>query len=382
MIQRLNFSTVLHNRFGVRGEVDVIDSIALNVNSTINRVHPFSADASGRYETAFNHYFMHGIPASEIKLNGTPLDQEKFTLLRDQAAINLKALEERDRPLEEGIASDPPQDPVKIVAWDYALHDTPWEIPPPDRIKTALLEHGPLGIAIFRDDKEFVTYPNVSHEGNGKLVWENFDTGVRFEKDDTGNIFARFPAKMLRNNPDSLMADGTEKKRPALQLPDQVTPLFKIGSHQRQAAADQEVEIIYFDEFILLKFPAQNEVEIESSSENSANLLFPNNTEAKFVRAEGILNIHFLWHPPSPPIYKGSPKIPFNHYLYLTGWEDSVCAWIIQNSAGEKWGINCKPGGWLPGGGYMYAAYNTVGQFAAWVEAELTETRLRIEQKI
>ena len=52
-----------------------------------------------------------------------------------------------------------------------------------------------------------------------------------------------------------------------------------------------------------------------------------------------------------------------NHAILIVGWDDTLKAWRIQNSWGEEWGER----------GFMWIGYdsNSVGQYAAWVEAPI-----------
>lgn len=258
MIQRSNFATDRDGNVW-------IEQIALNVYSTSDCVPPKSSNSPGRHENPFNYYLMVGIPRDEIVINGISLDDEKAG---DLTAENMMAMfENRDPKLDECHCLAEEKDRVKAVGWDYVHSELqgdppaahPWEIPELDEMKKALLEHGPLVIAI-NSDQPFQRY-GVKLRGNG-------------------------------------------------------TP---IGNHT--------------------------------------------------------------------PIYKADPQLDFNHFVLLIGWDDNKSAWIIQNTYGTKWGIACDFEGSLQGGedfvedyettgGYAYVAYNTIGQFAAWVEAPLLEQGL------
>ncbi len=56
---------------------------------------------------------------------------------------------------------------------------------------------------------------------------------------------------------------------------------------------------------------------------------------------------------------------PVNHAVLLMGWDDKEEAWLIQNSWGTDWGED----------GMMWIAWNSnsIGQYATWVEASLTD---------
>jgi len=68
-----------------------------------------------------------------------------------------------------------------------------------------------------------------------------------------------------------------------------------------------------------------------------------------------------------------------NHEVLLIGWNDATKAWLIKNSWGTDWGeegllVNSRSGKDVPGiGGYMWIAWgsNSVGQYAAWIQAPL-----------
>jgi Papain family cysteine protease len=70
--------------------------------------------------------------------------------------------------------------------------------------------------------------------------------------------------------------------------------------------------------------------------------------------------------------YKGGvfnehdPGAP-NHAILIVGWDDTLKAWRIQNSWGLEWGEQ----------GLMWIAYdsNSVGKYAAWVEAPVSSDR-------
>ena len=65
--------------------------------------------------------------------------------------------------------------------------------------------------------------------------------------------------------------------------------------------------------------------------------------------------------------FASNPNSPAtNHAITIIGWDDNKMAWIIKNSWGTDWGINCDYG---TSRGYMYIGYNSnnIGRRAAWV---------------
>lgn len=62
-----------------------------------------------------------------------------------------------------------------------------------------------------------------------------------------------------------------------------------------------------------------------------------------------------------------------NHAVVLIGWDDTKRAWLIQNSWGQDWGVKIKSKFGGEYGGYMWIAWdsNSIGKYAAWVDATI-----------
>jgi hypothetical protein len=363
MIQRSNFATnTLNHRPDSRFW---IEQIALNVHSTFNRA---PSDSGGRLEEGFNHYFNVGIPREEVSLNGLPLGGG------NQPPATEPKAEERDPQLTER----PIAKVVKIIGWDY-VHQPPFEIPPVSELKAALLEHGPLAVSMLSNGK-FEKYGRLSLKmrGNGALAGKNSITRARFEKDRAGNLFVRFPTKLLpQDQAGRPTLEVLQTNELSMQFLAATAPVLKIGAHHRLTEADQPVELIFDTKNVLLKFPASNAIKLEDDPDKGGvNLVFPANTDARFSldQTTDLLTACFPWAPPAPPIFHADTSPFVNHVVLLVGWDDDKCAWIIQNTFGEDWGIECDfKGGFPIGAGYAYIGYDTIGHYAAWVEAELID---------
>lgn len=390
MIQRSNFSTRKNGAFWIA-------SITLNVHSTSDCVPPNSSNLPGRHEEAFNYYLKTGIPLHEIRLGGVSLDDT-------EVGKKLALVGDRDVRLNEGHCHVGEKDRLKIVGWDYvhselqpdpmgqAPQARPWEIPEIDEMKKALLEHGPLVIAI-NSDKAFQDYGSEKFKQRdfGALVGKDPITGTRFEQDqETGDLFIRFPAKLLPRDRqfggiDFDAIEVTRGNKVRLHFLANAASVFKHGSHNRKADADQPVEVTSSGKYVFLKVPKSNDWKVKDAADGTGTKLYlPKNTETRLMTdsATGNFVVEMPDQLPTTPVYKADPELDFNHFVLLVGWDDKKCAWIIQNTYGENWGYGCDfEGGWTLDGGYAYVTYNTIGQFAAWVEALLVEQGLKENAK-
>ena len=365
--------------FGARTSIDAIvhqaDPAILNVNSTLDKVFPFHED-TGRHEPAFKRYLEKGIPLSEIL----------FSYFENRDSERLK------EPPEE-------EERIKAIAWDWAL-EKPWRIPCNDeeirQIKEALLEHGPLAVMV-QSDKAFQHYGKQQND-DAPLPGINLcfpAHAITFEKDDqTGMSFLDLEAE--RTQP-ALPTDDLLVKIPASIAP-VITPTAT-PIPVRPTACDDAVIYDYMRETPsdggihkhTLAITKNNAVLIEKDAvTGEVNLQFPANTNAQFTSDSVTGDLEMFFPADKAPVFCLGEGESVPHFVLLLGWDSEKEAWIIQNTAGTDWGYQCngpnlKNDTGLGNGamtsndrGFMYIRYgsNAIGQYAAWLEAELLEEDL------
>ncbi len=117
------------------GSNEQITQFALSVQSVLDCVR---GDCVGGWPgTAFNHFMLNGTPVREINSTGSPIGDASFVGKKRRCRPNKKT-------------------GVKAIAWDF-VNDIPDAIPPVEKLKEALVEHGPLVVLITKD-KAFDNY--------------------------------------------------------------------------------------------------------------------------------------------------------------------------------------------------------------------------------
>lgn len=122
---------------GESGEI-LLTQIGISVQQVLDCVSEEGDCAGGWPGDAFEYFVAHGIPITDVNLDGRAIDDRDF--------VGYKQFYEQ-----------PEGDNVQAVAWDY-VHADPGKIPSVKKMKEALLEHGPL-VVFVRLDKAFREYP-------------------------------------------------------------------------------------------------------------------------------------------------------------------------------------------------------------------------------
>ena len=385
MIQLANFATNSNDEFP---DSFFVSQVALNTHSTMDCVEPFSCEV-GRYETALNYYFDRGIPAHEIKLNGVPLDQSG-------QVQPLPGNQARDAALPPNHCDDNTSARIKIMGWDYVRRDA-FKIPSEKAMKMALLEYGPLVVAMNTLGlQDFSTQQLVDYS---EEIGTNPGSGVVFKRETvSGGLLVCIPTRQLEKKfVESLGVESFNLNSPIggdqrYRFFPAAAETFKQGQHVRAASTDLNVGKFiernanrFFDmttgkgyqretDTFLFHFPRSNDVRLKQDPlTDKFTLHLPANSETKVT--DDTLEMITPWHPPEDldPVFEANPDLPFNHFVLLIGWDDKKEAWIIQNSWGDDWGFTCGGSG---SRGYVYVRYGTFGQYAAWLEADLLDQKL------
>jgi hypothetical protein len=365
MIQLANYATTTGH-----GDTFLTDQVVLNVNSTLDRVPPFRGDDGGRHEEAFNHYLEKGIPLNEIKFND---------------------LTKRDRRLPPLLNRR--RKTINAVAWDWVL-PKPWRTPLDQdalrRIKEALLEHGPLAVMISLDER-FQRYGRPRK--NIKLAPPRMSlrfpaNTVKFKKVKAGKLLLNIPFEGVNirwsDELDRLVVRFLADKAPKLET--RTGKPIKL----RPTACDDAVTF-EMSNGQQLGFTANNCVEIEKDDDTGEVILhFPANTNARVTRDRATGDLLASFPVDKAPVFKSNEGVVANHFVLLIGWDDARCAWLVQNTH-RQWGFQCTPPSSFVDEdtgqrfeaseerGCMYITYgcNKIGQFAAWIEADLNITQIR-----
>lgn len=394
MRQLTNFSLNEENEFP---EMFFVPQIGLNIHSTMDCVEPHNCN-QGRTERAFNYYFEHGIPAREIILNSVRLDQQDMP-------NSVYQWGERDAELPKRHCNDEAGVRIKIIGWDY-VHRNAWRIPSKKAMKTALLEHGPLVVAI--NTVGLMDFSARRLVDRSVEIGSNPGSGIVFKREMvSGGLLACVPTKYMEKQTEENLDGRAFNLSPSLRGSEQYRFLpaaaqaFVQGKHRRAAPTDLNVgkfhehdvhrlndlmvDKLYereTDSFIF-HFPRSNGVKLaQDPLTDNFHLRFPINskTKLKLDKNTGQLTMIIPWRFPEDldPVFDANPELRFNHYVLLVGWDDEKKAWIIQNSWGDDWGFACNYfGGDGYGKGYAYVRYGTLGQYAAWIEADLLEEKFR-----
>lgn len=415
MLKRANFATNLERR---REDVYWVDVIELNLNDTLDCVFPRTPGTSGRFEIAFNYYCTPGIPKSNIYIAPKPvvespdlniLPEDKALLLNKWLKAEYKSLDGKVRPnhtardakLPKDHCTDQTIERQTALGWSYVRGRQEWKIPSTRNLKEALLEHGPLAVSM--NYQGLLNYGNQKIDSSSTEVGHDRKAGVVFKRDNSGNLFVRFPEKNFRSvNNEPAFKDNTYQNlnigfyernmtpgpetRNIYELMGAAADCIKTGSHLRRTKTDRDVGTFYDRDTktFIWHIPASNEVRIKTDPKTGNSYLsFPANTGAKLSR-DFITGITTVTLPPITfedldPVFQADPEAKPNHDVLLIGWDDKKQAWIVQNSAGKNWGYNC----YFARGeqskligierGYAYIGYGTLGKFAAWLEAPLVE---------
>lgn len=428
MIQRANFAI---NSSSVAPNVFRIDKVELNTRSTfecMNTKDPDSLLAGGRYEAALNFYTLKGISPNSIKLlTGAPVTylpgldlhiEERLaaelgsSFRKSQKVVLLNGKEAplsatvRDGELPEKHCKDGTRK-VKIIGWDYVKQKNQWNIPRRKELKKALLKHGPIAVAMNQNG--FTEYGEQKIDDHCLEVGRNSKTGMVFKKDPLSqDLFVRIPRRafgtllkerVYETGVESLCPDTfvnlnstweelrSQDFGPAThnvyELLGAASDCIRKGRHFRQASEDRDVGLFYdkdTSEFIW-RFPSSNEALLKKVA-GEWTICLPANTETRLARNRDGVTVtipHGKEFEDLDPVFRGNPKAKANHEVMLVGWDDRKRAWIVQNSWGEGWGFRCYAHRQeLSRGsrGFAYIAYETFGQFAAWLEAPLVEQKL------
>lgn len=112
------------------GSNERITQFALSVQNVLDCVQ---GDCIGGWPgTAFNHFILKGTPVREINSKDSPVGDTSFVGRKRRCRANKRT-------------------GVKAIAWDF-VNEIPDAIPPVEKLKEALLEHGPLVVLITKDE--------------------------------------------------------------------------------------------------------------------------------------------------------------------------------------------------------------------------------------
>lgn len=369
-IQLANFSTF-------NGGVFTVSFVGLNQNSTLDNVEPRHDPKGGRYERAFNHYCKDGIPLAEISVDSNPNPTHRDVTRSPQVSNATKA-----KPVH-----------AKAIGWNY-VNAKPWITPTPsnreefENIKRALLERGPLAVAVAATQEFFDYGPDNNDELAKRRRKSQPKPGVnlRFPAEApvsfvniNDGIYAlelAFSAELLADtrqdrDDNDVIVRFLADKAPKLEMNPEApfNPLSGGG--------DDAVE-----NFMTYKFSINNGVVFETDESTGEMILrFPANTSARFAKDRKTGDLIARFPADAAPVFDKNTGFSLNHVVMLIGWDDDKEAWIIQNASGSDWGYQCNGPNvraWQKGSenrGYMYIRYgcNNIGQFAAWLEAPLLD---------